>query len=67
MTRRPGYALEIPPESLDLVRFERLRRQGEAALARGVDFLRAKRRHDPEERFQSEWYRHHRSMFADAL
>jgi DNA-binding SARP family transcriptional activator len=36
VTRRPGYALEIPPESLDLVRFERLRRQGEAALARGA-------------------------------
>jgi len=24
-----------------------------------------KRRHDPQERFQSDWYRHHREMFAD--
>jgi hypothetical protein len=31
------------------------------------DFLRAKRRHDPEERFQSDWYRHCRAMFADLL
>jgi hypothetical protein len=29
--------------------------------------LRAKRRHDPEERFQSDWYRHYRAMFADVL
>jgi FAD/FMN-containing dehydrogenase len=31
------------------------------------DFLRAKRRFDPEERFQSDWYRHYRAMFADRL
>lgn len=43
------------------------RRQVEAAHPAFVDFLRAKRRHDPEERFQSEWYRHYRTMFADAL
>ena len=43
------------------------RRQLEAAHPAFVDFLRAKRRHDPEERFQSEWYRHYRTMFADAL
>lgn len=30
-------------------------------------FLRAKRRYDPQERFQSEWYRHYRAMFADRL
>jgi len=30
-------------------------------------FLRAKRRHDPEEIFQSDWYRHYTSMFADRL
>ena len=28
VTRAPGYALEIEPEALDLVRFERLRQQG---------------------------------------
>lgn len=36
VTRRPGYALELPAESLDIVRFDRLRRQGGAALARGA-------------------------------
>lgn len=35
VTRPPGYALEIAPEALDLVRFDRLREQGRAALARG--------------------------------
>lgn len=30
-------------------------------------FLRAKLRHDPREIFQSEWYRHYRTMFADRL
>ena len=28
------------------------------------DFLGAKRRYDPEGRFQSDWYRHHAEMFA---
>lgn len=32
-----------------------------------VEFLRLKRRHDPQERFQSEWYRHYRTMFAAEL
>ena len=43
------------------------RAQVERCHPRFVEFLRAKRRHDPEERFQSEWYRHYRAMFADAL
>jgi len=30
------------------------------------DFLAAKRRYDPEERFQSDWYRHYRLMFEEA-
>jgi len=34
-TRTPGYALAIAPEAVDLVRFEQLRRQGQAALADG--------------------------------
>lgn len=29
------------------------------------EFLRLKRKYDPEERFQSDWYRHYRVMFAD--
>jgi len=32
-----------------------------------VEFLKLKRRYDPEELFQSEWYRHYRTMFADEL
>jgi FAD/FMN-containing dehydrogenase len=43
------------------------RPQVEAAHPRLVELLRAKRRYDPEERFQSEWYRHYRTMFADLL
>jgi FAD/FMN-containing dehydrogenase len=43
------------------------RRQVEAAHPRFVEFLRAKRRHDPQERFQSDWYRHYRTLFADVL
>jgi FAD/FMN-containing dehydrogenase len=29
------------------------------------DMLRAKRRYDPEERFQSDWYRWYRTMFTE--
>lgn len=32
-----------------------------------VDFLRLKRKYDPDERFQSEWYRHYQAMFAGEL
>jgi hypothetical protein len=39
----------------------------EAAHPRFVEFLRLKRRWDPEERFQSDWYRHYRAMFANVL
>jgi FAD/FMN-containing dehydrogenase len=43
------------------------RGQVERCHPRFVEFLRAKRRHDPDERFQNEWYRHYRAMFADTL
>ncbi len=43
------------------------RRQVEAAYPQFPDFLKLKRRHDPAERFQSDWYRHYRAMFADGL
>jgi len=41
--------------------------QVEACYPQFPEFLRLKRRFDPDERFQSEWYRHYRAMFADAL
>jgi FAD/FMN-containing dehydrogenase len=40
------------------------RAQLEQAYPGFRDFLRAKERHDPEGRFQSEWWRHHRDLFA---
>ena len=43
------------------------RSQVEACHPRMVEFLRAKRRHDPAETFQSDWYRHYKRMFADQL
>lgn len=42
------------------------RRQVEACYPQFAAFLREKRRFDPEERFQSDWYRHYRELFADA-
>ena len=43
------------------------RAQVVAAYPQFTDFLRLKRRLDPAEVFQSEWYRHYRSMFADQI
>src|SRR5215212_8511879 len=34
-TRPPGYRLEVAPEAVDLLRFERLRKEGREALADG--------------------------------
>src|SRR5215212_8372953 len=34
-TRPPGYRLEVAPEAVDLLRFERLRKQGQDALTAG--------------------------------
>jgi FAD/FMN-containing dehydrogenase len=31
------------------------------------EFLKLKKKYDPEERFQSDWYRHYRKMFADLM
>ncbi len=43
------------------------RRQVERCYPQFAEFLRLKRKHDPEERFQSDWYRHYKVMFADVL
>ena len=40
------------------------RAQIDAAYPQLGEFLRLKRRWDPDERFQSDWYRHYRAMFA---
>jgi len=40
------------------------RDQVQAAHPRLASFLRRKRRYDPQERFQSDWYRHYRAMFV---
>jgi FAD/FMN-containing dehydrogenase len=40
------------------------RDQVEAAYPQLPDFLRLKRKYDPQERFQSDWYRHYKGMFA---
>jgi len=43
------------------------RKQVEACYPQFAEFLRLKKKYDPEERFQSDWYRHYRTMFADML
>ena len=43
------------------------REQVEAAYPQFVEFLHEKLRCDPEERFQSDWYRHYREMFSADL
>ena len=43
------------------------RTQVESCYPQFAEFLRLKRKYDPEERFQSDWYRHYKAMFADAL
>lgn len=39
------------------------RAQLEVCYPQFPEFLRLKRKHDPEERFQSDWYRHYNAMF----
>ncbi|MGH7547049.1 MAG: FAD-binding oxidoreductase [Gemmatimonadales bacterium] len=43
------------------------REQVEACYPQFPEFLRAKRRYDRDERFQSDWYRHYKRMFAQVL
>jgi FAD/FMN-containing dehydrogenase len=42
-----------------------LRKQVETCYPRFVEFLRLKKKYDPDERFQSDWYRHYKEMFGD--
>ena len=41
--------------------------QVEACYPQFKEFLRLKQELDPEQRFQNDWYRHYRTMFAEAL
>jgi len=41
------------------------RKQVEACYPQFAEFLQVKRKYDTEERFQSDWYRHYRTMFED--
>jgi FAD/FMN-containing dehydrogenase len=43
------------------------RKQIENCYPQFAEFLRLKKKYDPEERFQSDWYRYYRTMFADSL
>jgi FAD/FMN-containing dehydrogenase len=43
------------------------RNQVESCYPQFAEFLRLKKKYDPEERFQSDWYRHYGAMFADSL
>ena len=43
------------------------RSQVETCYPNFTKFLQLKRKYDPKERFQSDWYRHYRRMFSDAL
>ena len=43
------------------------REQVETCYPQLVEFLRLKKKYDAQERFQSDWYRHYKEMFADKL
>jgi len=43
------------------------RKQVETCYPQFVEFLRLKKKYDPQERLQSDWYRHYKTMFADKL
>jgi FAD/FMN-containing dehydrogenase len=43
------------------------RDQIESCYPQFTEFLQQKRKYDPEGRFQSDWYRYYRTMFADSL
>ena len=43
------------------------RKQVETCYPQFTEFLRLKKKYDPEERFQSDWYRHYKTIFGDRL
>lgn len=43
------------------------RKQVETCYPQFVEFLKLKKKYDPNERLQSDWYRHYKAMFEDRL
>lgn len=43
------------------------RKQVQTCYPQFIEFLRLKKKYDPAERLQSDWYRHYRSLFADQI
>ena len=43
------------------------RKQVETCYPQFTEFLRLKQKYDPQESFQSDWYRYYKAMFADKL
>ena len=43
------------------------REQVESCYPQFAEFLRLKKKYDPKERFQSDWYRYYKAMFANTL
>src|SRR6266446_5452303 len=43
------------------------RKQVESCYPEFAEFVRLKKKYDREERFQSDWYRYYRTMFADSV
>jgi FAD/FMN-containing dehydrogenase len=43
------------------------RHQVEACYPQFAEFLRLKKKYDPQDRFQSDWYRHYATMFSDSI
>lgn len=43
------------------------RKQVEGCYPQFAEFLQLKRKYEPEEQFQSDWYWHYKSMFADPV
>jgi len=43
------------------------REQVESCYPQFNDFLKLKIKYDPEERFQSDWYRHYKKLFEESL
>lgn len=43
------------------------RKHVETCYPKLVELLRLKKKYDPQERFQSDWYRHYTEMFADKI